>query len=115
MDILNDIRVLSFNHFLLGPMGTQVLADLGADVICIEPVGGAFQRHWASPRGMDGVILLVVDGEDGDGGEWRWSHVVCGQFVDGVRFEMAGGHFVAKRCSLSPPAAGKGGGRRCAL
>ncbi|SVC83758.1 uncharacterized protein METZ01_LOCUS336612, partial [marine metagenome] len=22
MDILNDIRVLSFNHFLLGPMGT---------------------------------------------------------------------------------------------
>ena len=46
MDILEGIRVLSFNHFLLGPMATQVLGDLGADVISVEPVGGAFQRHW---------------------------------------------------------------------
>ena len=63
MDILNDIRVLSFNHFLLGPMGTQVLADLGADVICIEPVGGAFQRHWGGANHrVDGESMLHLCG-----------------------------------------------------
>ena len=63
MDILEDIRILSFNHFLLGPMGTQVLADLGADVICIEPVGGAFQRHWGGAnRKIDGETMLHLCG-----------------------------------------------------
>ena len=63
MDILSDIRVLSFNHFLLGPMGTQVLADLGADVICIEPVGGAFQRHWGGANHrVDGESMLHLAG-----------------------------------------------------
>lgn len=47
MDILKGIRVLSFNHFMMGPAGVQILADLGADVIAIEPVEGAFQRKWA--------------------------------------------------------------------
>ena len=63
MDILEDIRVLSFNHFLLGPMGTQVLADLGADVICVEPVGGAFQRHWGGANHrIDGDTMLHLCG-----------------------------------------------------
>ena len=63
MDILTDIRVLSFNHFLLGPMGTQVLADLGADVISIEPVGGAFQRHWGGANHkVDGESMLHLCG-----------------------------------------------------
>ncbi len=63
MDILEDIRILSFNHFLLGPMGTQVLADLGADVICIEPVRGAFQRHWGGAnRKIDGETMLHLCG-----------------------------------------------------
>ncbi|MDP6953851.1 MAG: CoA transferase, partial [Alphaproteobacteria bacterium] len=47
MTMLDGIRVLSFNHFLLGPMGMQVLGDLGADVIAVEPVGGSFQRNWS--------------------------------------------------------------------
>jgi crotonobetainyl-CoA:carnitine CoA-transferase CaiB-like acyl-CoA transferase len=44
---MEGIRVVSFNHFLMGPMGVQHLADLGADVIAIEPPSGAFQRHWS--------------------------------------------------------------------
>ena len=36
LDLLQGIRVISFNHFLLGPMAIQVLADLGADVIAVE-------------------------------------------------------------------------------
>lgn len=63
MDILNGIRVLSFNHFLLGPVGTQVLADLGADVIGIEPIDGAFQRKWGGAnRRVDGETMLQLCG-----------------------------------------------------
>ena len=47
LDLLNGIRVVSFNHFLLGPMGIQALGDLGADVISVENADGAWQRHWA--------------------------------------------------------------------
>jgi crotonobetainyl-CoA:carnitine CoA-transferase CaiB-like acyl-CoA transferase len=48
LDLLAGIRVISFNHFLLGPMGIQALADLGADVIAVEAPEGAWQRHWSS-------------------------------------------------------------------
>jgi crotonobetainyl-CoA:carnitine CoA-transferase CaiB-like acyl-CoA transferase len=48
LDLLQGIRVVSFNHFLLGPMGIQALADLGADVIAVETPEGGWQRHWSS-------------------------------------------------------------------
>jgi crotonobetainyl-CoA:carnitine CoA-transferase CaiB-like acyl-CoA transferase len=48
LDLLQGIRVISFNHFLLGPMAVQALADLGADVIAVESPEGAWQRHWSS-------------------------------------------------------------------
>lgn len=48
LDLLKGIRVVSFNHFLLGPMGIQALGDLGADVISVEATEGAWQRHWSS-------------------------------------------------------------------
>jgi len=48
LDLLQGIRVVSFNHFLFGPMAIQALADLGADVIAIEAAEGAWQRHWSS-------------------------------------------------------------------
>jgi len=57
MDFLKGIRVVSFNHFLFGPVGMQILGDLGADVIAVEPPGGAFQRKWG---GMD---IKTVDGQ----------------------------------------------------
>jgi crotonobetainyl-CoA:carnitine CoA-transferase CaiB-like acyl-CoA transferase len=47
LDLLKGVRVVSFNHFLLGPMGIQSLGDLGADVIAVESPQGAWQRHWA--------------------------------------------------------------------
>ncbi|MCJ0763856.1 CaiB/BaiF CoA transferase family protein [Variovorax terrae] len=45
--MLSGIRVISFNHFHAGPVAAQFLADLGADVIAVEPVDGAFHRNWA--------------------------------------------------------------------
>lgn len=47
MKFLEGVKVISFNHFLMGPLGVQILADLGADVIAIEPLDGAFQRKWS--------------------------------------------------------------------
>jgi crotonobetainyl-CoA:carnitine CoA-transferase CaiB-like acyl-CoA transferase len=46
--LLQGVRILSFTQFLLGPAGVQYLADMGADVIKIEPPGGKlFERTWA--------------------------------------------------------------------
>jgi crotonobetainyl-CoA:carnitine CoA-transferase CaiB-like acyl-CoA transferase len=46
--ILSGIRVVSFTQFLLGPSGVQFLADLGADVIKLEPRGGTlWERNWS--------------------------------------------------------------------
>jgi crotonobetainyl-CoA:carnitine CoA-transferase CaiB-like acyl-CoA transferase len=46
--ILQGVRILSFTQFLLAPAGVQYLADMGADVIKIEPPGGKlFERTWA--------------------------------------------------------------------
>ena len=50
LDLLKGTRVVSFNHFLLGPMGIQALGDLGADVISVENAEGAWQRHWAGAK-----------------------------------------------------------------
>ena len=47
MGALDGITVLSFNHFLSGPAAAQFLGDIGADVIAVEPLNGAFQRNWA--------------------------------------------------------------------
>jgi crotonobetainyl-CoA:carnitine CoA-transferase CaiB-like acyl-CoA transferase len=47
MNLLAGVRILSFNHYLAGPLAAQTLADLGADVIAVEPIEGAFQRNWA--------------------------------------------------------------------
>jgi crotonobetainyl-CoA:carnitine CoA-transferase CaiB-like acyl-CoA transferase len=61
MQMLKDIRVVSFNHYLMGPLGIQILADLGADVIAVEPIGGAWHRHWGgADRKVDGQSVLFL-------------------------------------------------------
>jgi crotonobetainyl-CoA:carnitine CoA-transferase CaiB-like acyl-CoA transferase len=50
LDLLKGIRIISFNHFLMGPLGVQILADMGADVICIESTAGGFQRRFGGAK-----------------------------------------------------------------
>jgi crotonobetainyl-CoA:carnitine CoA-transferase CaiB-like acyl-CoA transferase len=42
---LAGVRVIEFTHMVMGPAAGLVLADMGADVIKIEPVGGDATRH----------------------------------------------------------------------
>jgi crotonobetainyl-CoA:carnitine CoA-transferase CaiB-like acyl-CoA transferase len=45
---LAGIRVLEVGHILAGPFGGMLLADLGADVIKIEPIAGDLSRQVGS-------------------------------------------------------------------
>ncbi|MFQ5955016.1 MAG: CaiB/BaiF CoA transferase family protein [Kiloniellales bacterium] len=63
MDILGGIKIISFNHFLIGPVGIQLLADLGAEVIAVEPLDGAFQRKWGGAnKSVGGQTVLLLAG-----------------------------------------------------
>lgn len=61
--MLSGVRVVSFTHFLQGPSATQLLADVGAEVIKVEPPSGAFERTWSGPdaflEGDTSVFFLL--------------------------------------------------------
>lgn len=56
MHALDSLRILDFTQMMLGPFATQLLADLGADVIKVERPDGEWERSLA-------MMGELVDGD----------------------------------------------------
>jgi crotonobetainyl-CoA:carnitine CoA-transferase CaiB-like acyl-CoA transferase len=81
---LAGLKVVDFGAFLAGPLAPMLLADLGAEVVKVEPVGGDPVRGWrdgffvACNRGKKGVAvnLLTPEGAAVRDRLIRWADVV---------------------------------------
>ncbi len=112
---LTGLKVISLTHFLQGPSGVQVLADLGADVVKVEPRGrGAWERSWSGAdtylNGESVFFLLAnrnqrsltLDLKTGAGKEILWrlirvSDVLVENYRPGVLPKLGFGYEVVAR------------------
>ena len=61
-DPLHDITICDLTQNLAGPYCSQILADLGATVIKIEPPGGDLSRAWGPPFwGSESALYLSAN------------------------------------------------------
>jgi crotonobetainyl-CoA:carnitine CoA-transferase CaiB-like acyl-CoA transferase len=116
--VLEGLKIVSLCHFLQGPAAMQYLSDMGALVVKIEPLGGAFERHWASAGGTRvadvtplffaanrNIQSLAVDLKTKEGKELvleliKNSHVVAENYRPGVLDRLGLGYEAIK--SIKP-------------
>lgn len=90
---LDGIKVLDLSRVLAGPWCTQMLADLGADVVKVErPVAGDDTRHWGPP--------FLKDAEGNDSREASY-FTACNRNKRSITVDMA--HPKARPCCARWP------------
>ena len=57
---LAGVRVIDLTQVVLGPMGTQILGDAGADVVKVEPPAGDMTR-FIGPRRSEGMAAYFAN------------------------------------------------------
>jgi crotonobetainyl-CoA:carnitine CoA-transferase CaiB-like acyl-CoA transferase len=94
---LEGVTVLDFGQYLAGPFGPMILADLGADVIKVEPVTGDAMRFVGKPFAgcQRGKRCIAVDLKTDEGREIAYRLV---ERADVVHHNMTKG--TAARLSL---------------
>ena len=60
---LAALRVLDLSRVLAGPFAGRMLADLGADVVKVEPPEGDITRGWGAIR--HGITRALMDYDEG--------------------------------------------------
>ena len=82
LDFLAGVRVLDLSQFLPGPFATQLLADMGASVLKVEPPAGDPLRR------MD-----MMTGRPGPAGGWNayYAAVNAGKTVVRIDLKSAAG------------------------
>src|SRR5260221_723098 len=65
---LSDVRALALSAYLAGPVGPLILAELGADVVKVEPLAGDVHRHMEPmfAAGQRGKRALALDLKSAD-------------------------------------------------
>src|SRR2546425_4469874 len=57
---LEGIRIVDLSRFLVGPFCTQMLADMGAEVIKVEPLDGGDPVRAAGSNALSGESLFFL-------------------------------------------------------
>jgi alpha-methylacyl-CoA racemase len=61
LDLLRGIRIVDCGQFVPGPYAGLMCADLGADVVKVEPPGGDPLRHYGSLEGGVSIIYQMMN------------------------------------------------------
>lgn len=59
--VLDDVRVLDFTGIIAGSYCTRLMADLGADVLKVEPLEGELIRHIAPMRNKVSTVFAALN------------------------------------------------------
>ena len=111
---LAGVRVVEFVHMVMGPTCGLVLADLGAEVIKIEPIDGDHTRHLTAsgagffPTYNRNKKSLAVDLKSAAGREIvlkliKTADVISENFRPGAMEKLGFGYAAAKKLNVSLP------------
>lgn len=82
----DGLRILDFSHVIAGPLCTRLMADLGAEVIKVEPLGGDLMRH---------LPISYAEGMS-----TAFAQYNCGKRAIGLDLKHPEGRDIAQRLSL---------------